>query len=127
MVTTRQAPALDRRGILGIPAQGRREDGVWVSGAITRHGIWYALREWDVGIAVEVSGTRQLADVTIIARYRGDVIQEALGGAVGMQTGRAFVDWYLELDGVRFEIMGAEEMPDYGRRRFMKIEGARST
>ena len=127
-MVTRQAPLLDRRGIIGIPAPGSYSNGgEWTSGAITEHGVWYALREWDVGIAVETFGTRQLADVEIITRYRADVMKEALGGDVGMMTGRAFIDWFLELDGIRFEILGAEEMPDYGRRRFMKIEGARST
>ena len=126
-MVTRQAPVLDRRGILGIPAPGEYVSGEWEQGAITEHGIWYALREWDVGIAVETFGTRQLADIEIITRYRADVIQEALSGEISSQTGRAFIDWYLELDGVRFEILGAEEMPEHGRRRFMKIEGARST
>ena len=126
-MTTRQAPALDRRGILGIASGSRSTSGIWVSGTPTQHVIWYMLKEWEIGIAVETFGNRQLADVEICTRYRRDVIQEALGGDVGVSTGRAFVDWYLELEGVRYEIMGAEEMPDYGRRRFMKIEGARST
>ena len=124
-MVTRQAPLLDRRGILGIRAHGSYMGGEWVTGAVAQHGIWYALREWDVGIAVEPFGTRQLADVEIITRYRADVIQEALSGEISSQTGRAFIDWYLELDGVRFEILGAEEMPEHGRRRFMKIKGAR--
>jgi len=120
MPRTSQAPLLDRRGILGIAAQGSRTNGVYQSGAVTEHAIWYALRDWDVAIDVQPEGTRQRGDIELITRYRRDVIVEALNN-------RAFVGWYLDMDGVRFKLLDAEEMPMYGRRRFMKIKGARSS
>ena len=121
MSTTRQAPTLDRTAIIGIAEQGSRNQyGEYDIGAVAEHPLWFALRDWEAGADVGMEGVRQTGDIEIITRYRRDVLIEAL-------SDRAFAGWYLALEGLRFKILDAAELPRYGRRRFMKIVGARST
>ena len=118
---TRQAPTLDRTATLGVAeAGGRNQHGEYEIGAVAEHGIWYALRDWEAGVDVGKEGARQTGDVEIITRYRGDVLVEAL-------SNRAFPGWYLDIEGLRFQVIDAAELSQYGRKRFMKIVGARST
>ena len=121
MVMSRQAPVLDRPATLGVAeAGGRNQHGEYEIGAVTEHSIWFMLRDWEAGADVGMEGTRQTGDVEIITRYRRDVLVEAL-------SNRAFPGWYLEIEGLRFQVIDAAELSQYGRRRFMKIIGARST
>ncbi len=123
MLQNRQAPLLDRKAVLGISGPGQRIKGVWHNGDVIRHSIWLCLRALD--LAQEPSGVDgwfQAGALEVITRYRRDVIVEAVSGDVGMQTGHAFLGWYLALDGAQFTILNAAEMPEYGRRRFMALE-----
>ena len=125
---SRQAPNLDRRATLGVASQGsRNRRGEWQSGMVTEHVIWLALRDWDIGMDVAPEGVRQTGELDFITRYRADVMSEAFGGDINPVTGHAFLGWFLVIDSVRWKITDAEELPQYGRRRFMKIKGARNT
>ena len=124
MVMTRQAPALDRRAILGIAEGGDFDDsGEWLAGDVTEHGIWAALKDSMFGVEAEIDGVQQIYDVELIARYRADVITEAMRGEMGNMTGKPFIGWYLQFENVSYQIIGAQELAMYGRRRFMKIMG----
>ena len=124
MVMHRQAPALDRRAILGIAEGGDYDDsGEWLAGDVTEHGIWAALKDSMIGIEAEIDGVSQEADAELIARYRADVITEAMRGEIGNMTGKPFIGWYLQFENVKYAITGANELAIYGRRRFMKIMG----
>ena len=128
MVMHKQAPSLDRRAILGIAAPGHRnQNGVWVMGAVTQHGIWVSLRDSLIGIDPSVDGIQQEADASLFTRYRADVILEATNGALSAQTGLPFIGWHLTFEGVRYVIIEAQELPALGRRRFMKIVGRLET
>ena len=128
IMVTRQAPVLDRRAMLRIaPAGSRNEYGEWViPSAPVQHEIWYGLRDWDIAPDPTASGVAQSAETEIITRYRRDVIVEALSGEIGGQTGHAFINWALSVDGVDFAITDAAELPQFGRRRFMKLICERS-
>ena len=76
-----------------------------------------------IGIEAGIDGVSQEADVELIARYRADVITEAMRGEIGNMTGKPFIGWYLDFENVQYQIIGAQEMAMYGRRRFMKIMG----
>ena len=124
MVMHRQSPALDRRAILGIAEGGDHDDsGEWLAGDVTEHGIWAALKDSMIGVEAEIGGVQQIYDVELIARYRADVITEAMRGEIGNMTGKPFIGWYLDFENVQYQIIGAQEMAMYGRRRFMKIMG----
>ena len=121
---TRQAPALDRRAILGIAEGGDFDDsGEWLAGDVNEHGIWAALKDSMFGVEAEIDGISQEADVELISRWRADVILEAMRGEIGNMTGKPFIGWYLDFENVRYQIIGANELAIYGRRRFMKIMG----
>ena len=124
---TRQAPVLDRRGILKIAPAGRRtKTGKWAQGAPVDHEIWYGLRDWDIAPDPTASGIGQSAETEIITRYRQDVIVEALSGDIEGQTGHAFIGWAMMTERIEFAIVDAAELPQYGRRRFMKLVCERS-
>ena len=128
VMSSKQAPLLDRRATLNVASPGsRNRRGEWEAGMVTEHTIWVALRDWDIGQDVQVEGVRQSGEIELFARYRADVMTEAYGGVVSPNTGHAFIGWAVRLDGVSWQITEAEELPRYGRRRFMKIRGARST
>ena len=80
-----------------------------------------------IGIDAEIDGISQEADVELTARYRADVITESLSGDVAAKTGKPFIGWYLDFEGIRYKITGAQELAMYGRRRFMKIIGRLET
>lgn len=127
VIQNRQAPVLDRRATLSIAPRGTRsKGGKWTQGNPVDHEIWACLK--DLELEQEPSGVGgwfQTGMVEVITRYRRDVIVEAVSGDVSQQTGHAFIGWALTLDGVQYDILDAEEMPVYGRRRFMKIRGER--
>ena len=128
MVMHRQSPALDRRAILAIAARGSlNQFGEWATGDVTEHAIWVCLKDSMIGIEAQLDGISQEADVELIARYRADVITEALSGDVGSMTGLPFIGWHLTYENVRYVIIGAQELAMYGRRRFMKIVGRLET
>ena len=128
MVMHRQSPALDRRASIGIAERGHRnENGRWQQGDVTEHSLWVCLKDSMVGIEAEIDGISQEADVELTARYRADVIVEALSGDVAAKTGKPFIGWHLDFEGIRYKITGAQELAMYGRRRFMKIVGRLET
>ena len=128
MVMHRQSPALDRRAILAVAEGSDFDDsGEWLASAVTEHGIWAALLESMIGVEAEIGGVQQIYDVELIARYRADVITESLSGAIGNMTGKPFIGWYLQFENVRYQIVGAQELAQFGRRRFMKIMGRLAT
>ena len=88
---------------------------------VEEHPIWYALRDWDVGMNPQPEGVRQTGEIQLITRWRKDVMTEAFSGDINAQTGHAFIGWYLRVDGVTMKITEAEELPRYGRRRFMML------
>ena len=109
-------PILDRVAVLGSPAEGSRSSsGRWVSGELTELTIWGMLKDIDYETRASISGFHQIADVWFLTRYRADMFNAHLA------------DWYLRIDGVKYVIQRAYELPEYGRRRFMMIEGRIST
>jgi len=123
MMQTKQAPILDRKAALSVAGPGRRDDhGRWMLGAVTEHRIWYCLRGLELEQEPSGEGLYQTASTQIVTRYRRDVIVEAVSGEISGQTGHAFIGWNVEMDGVEFAILNAEELVDYGRRRFMMLD-----
>ena len=51
------------------------------------------------------------------------MITEATSGDVSTQTGKPFIGWYVTYENVRYQVLEAQELAMYGRRRFMKIVG----
>ena len=125
---TRQAPRLDRRATLKIAPAGRRNEyGEWTQDAPVAHEIWYALRDWDIAPDPTISGIDQTGEAEIITRYRRDVIVEAVSGDVSPHTGHAFLGWALVAETLSWSIVDASELPQFGRRRFMKLVLERAT
>ena len=119
---------MDRRATLKIASAGRRNKyGEWLQGAPVAHEIWYSLRDWDIAPDPTISGIDQTGEAEIITRYRRDVIVEAVSGDVSTKTGRAFVGWALVAETLSWSIVDAAELPQFGRRRFMKLVLERAT
>ena len=111
-------PILDRTATLGAPAaQGYRNSfGEWEAGAITESVIWGCLKQTDFEDVLTGGGVRQEWDLEFITRYHADLLR----------TDKLHA-WYIRVDGVKYDIQAAAEMPKYGRRRYMLIRGMAST
>ena len=98
-------------------AAGERNiHGEWEAAAAADTPIWGALKLADFQDLLHEAGRRQVSDLQFVTRYRADLL-----------AAETYEDWRLTLDGVEYQITGAEEMPRYGRRRYMLIEGDYST
>ena len=128
MVMHRQAPTLDRRATLAIAAPGDFNDyGEYEQGVVTNHAVWAALKDSLIALETAVDGVQQEADVSLIMRYRSDVIIESTNSAVSADTGLPFIGWSLQFEGVSYLPVEAKELPMYGRRRFMEVKGRLET
>ena len=109
---------LDRVATLIFGGDGERNiHGEWEAAAAAETPIWGALKLAEFQDMLMGGGARrQSSDLEFVTRYRADLL-----------AAETYEDWRLTLDGVDYQITSAEEMPKYGRRRYMLIEGVYST